>query len=582
MKVFTFTTVVSKMKWMTSKKILFLILAVAAFLRLWGISKVPVSLFGDELDVGYQAYSILKTGKDYSGNPWPIHFQSLAEWRTPLYLYSTVPTVAAFGISPLGVRLPAAIFGILGVWALYLFIKEISQDERLALLSSAVLAFSPWHIQYSRAAFEVTLLLLLLLLGLYFFFKSLRNSRIFWISLGLLALTPWVYSTAKLFTPVLLIFLFFLYKKDIFSFPKRHLFYALAALLVVGGPIAYSTLLGGGTQRFSYISIFSDPTTEPEVGFDRLIDARMRGETGEGFNPSILDRIVHNKFTFWGAEVVKNYFESFSTEFLFIKGDLNLRHSIGLGEFYKIESIALILGLIFLTTRFKDKKIKSFLFFWILAGAVPPAITSEGGKHATRLILILPPLVFLVSYGINETLKILKGRARWLFSLSYLVLFALSFYSYQHQYWVHYPWESERWWHAGFKEAIQTIKKVDKDYDRVIISTANEPPWIFFAGWYEYPPKKWHEGYPMKKTTIEGFGEISYIDKYYFGSLDSNIGIYGLGNVIEGRTLYLAVAKEIGANLIQEPERTPADLKLVKAIPYPSGEPAFYLFSANK
>jgi len=136
---------------MTPKKILFLILVLASFLRLWGIAKVPVSLFGDELDVGYHAYSILKTGKDYSGNPWPLHFQSLAEWRTPLYLYSAVPSVAIWGISPLGVRLPAAIFGILGVLAFYLLVKEIFKDEKVALVSAGVLAFSPWHVQYSRA-----------------------------------------------------------------------------------------------------------------------------------------------------------------------------------------------------------------------------------------------------------------------------------------------------------------------------------------------------------------------------------------------------------------------------------------------
>lgn len=565
---------------MTPKKILFLILVAAAFLRLWGISRVPVSLFGDELDVGYHAYSILKTGKDYSGNPWPLHFQSLAEWRTPLYLYSTVPTVAIFGISPLGVRLPATIFGILGVLALYLLVKEIFKDEKLALISAGVLAFSPWHIQYSRAAFEVTLLLLLLLLGLYFFFRSLKNPRLLFISAGLLAFTPWVYSTAKLFTPILLIFLFFLYRKDIISFPKKYLFYALVALFIVGGPIAFSTLLGGGTQRFSYISVFTDPTTEPEVGFDRLIDARVRGEMGEGLTPRISDRLVHNKFTFWGANIIKNYFESFSTEFLFIKGDLNLRHSIGLGEFYKIESIALILGLIFLTTRFKDKKIKIFLFFWILAGAVPSAITREGGKHATRLILILPPLIFLISYGINETLNTLKGKVRLLFSLAYLVLFALSFYSYQHQYWVHYSWESERWWHAGWGEAIASIKNVENSYDKIAISMAGEPAWIFFAGHYMYPPDKWQAEFPIgNDIELPGFGKVSHTGKFYFGSPVG--GLYEWGRVLDEMTLFLANASEVKVNLILEPERLPGDLRLVKAIAYPSGEPAFYLFTGD-
>src|SRR3990172_10493689 len=100
------------------------ILLVASFLRLYKLSVNPVALFGDEFDVGYQAYSVLTTGRDYYGNFMPIHFHSLAEWRTPLYLYSAVPTVAIFGITPLGVRLPAAIFGILSVYIMFLFVRQ--------------------------------------------------------------------------------------------------------------------------------------------------------------------------------------------------------------------------------------------------------------------------------------------------------------------------------------------------------------------------------------------------------------------------------------------------------------------------
>src|SRR3989344_3833487 len=123
------------------------IIILAAILRLWKLSSVPVSLFGDELDVGYQAYSILKTGRDYSGNSRPLHFRSLAEWRTPFYLYSAVPTVAIWGISPLGVRVPAAVFGILSIWLFYLLTKEITKNEKIGLIGAAVLTFSPWHIQ---------------------------------------------------------------------------------------------------------------------------------------------------------------------------------------------------------------------------------------------------------------------------------------------------------------------------------------------------------------------------------------------------------------------------------------------------
>ena len=370
------------------------------------------------------------------------------------------------------------------------------------------------------------------------------------------------------------------FRKEVLGVGKKYLIYALVALFIIGAPIAYSTLFGGGTQRFGYISIFTDPTIRPEVGVAREKDARMRGETGAGLTPTVLDKAFHNKFTLWGTHLTKNYFQAFSSDFLFVKGDPNPRHSIGLGQFYKVEALALILGLIFLVTRFKDKRLKYFILFWTLAGAIPAAITRDGGTHATRLILILPPMIFLISYGIIETIKLLKGNGKKLFILGYLVLFLLGFVAYEHSYWVHYPWDSERWWHAGFKEAFQTVKEVEGKFDRVIISMAGEPAWIFFAGWSEYPPDKWHQGFPMENTFIDGFGGMSYIDKYYFGAFDEKgLSIYDLPNYITNKDLYMAVASEVTWNLIREPEKVPPGLDLVKAIAYPSGEPAFYLLT---
>lgn len=571
-----------------SKILLITILLVASFLRLWRLTEIPVSLFGDELDVGYHAYSILKTGKDYSGNSWPLHFQSLAEWRTPFYLYSVVPTVAIYGISPLGVRLPTAFFGILGVLGLYLLVKQLTKKKELALLSAFLLTISPWHIQYSRAAFEVTMLLAFLLFGLYFFFKSLsigekgpKDGKWLWIACALLVTTPLIYSTAKLFTPAILLALLILWRKEIFKLPKNTLTKAVLTLTVLGGITAYATLFSGGGQRFGDISVFSDPTIPTEVGTARLRDARMRGEIGPGLSPGASDRFFHNKVIFWSENISRNILQSFSTDFLFIKGDLNLRHSIdGVGQFYRIEFITMILGLLIFFSKYKDKRVKIFVALWLVLGVLPAAITRDGGKHATRLILILPPLVFLISYGLIETAKLLKGKIKILFLLGYFGLLALGFITYQHEYWVHNPWDSERWWHSGFEESIRTIKEIDKDYDKVILSMANEPVWIFFAGWYEYPPNQWHQGFPFEESYLNGFGGLSFIDKYYFAAVrGEDGGIFALPQYIDNKTLYLAVASEIGENLIMEPGKGPAGLKLIKAISYPSGEPAFYLFT---
>ena len=110
-----------------------------------------------------------------------------------------------------------------------------------------------------------------------------------------------------------------------------------------------------------------------------------------------------------------------------------------------------------------------------------------------------------------------------------------------------------------------------------------EPAWIFFAGWYEYLPDRWQKEFPIgNDVEIPGFGKVSHIDKFYFGTFNvQGQSLYDLSKYINNKTLYMAVAKEIGANLIMEPQRTPAGLKLVKAVPYPSGEPAFYLFAKN-
>lgn len=563
------------------KFLIILIIFLSLFLRVWKINKVPVSLFGDEADLGYQAYSILKTGRDYYGNILPLHFHSLAEWRTPLYLYSAVPSVAIFGISPLGVRLPAILFGVLSVYVLYLLVKKIFNNEKLALFSALLMAVNPWSIQYSRAGFEVTEMIFLFILGFYIFFCSLKeNGKRLWLSVLLLTLTPWVYSTAKLFLPLLYIFMFINWKKEIISFSKKYIIQAVIALIIVGGPIIWSTFFGGGVQRIGDISVFNDPKISYEVGLMRVNDSKMRGEYDSRIKFTLVDKIFHNKFIYISNEIVKNYLKSLSADFLFIKGDLNPRHSIGTGEFYKIDSILLILGLGIFFFGKVDKKIKYFFAFWILAGILPSSLTQNGGDHATRLILILPPLIFLIAYGLVEGLQRIPKIGKHL-TIIYLVILSISFLYFQHQYWIHNPWVSEKWWHYGFNQAIESVKEVESNYDRIVISTANEPPWVYFAAFYNYPPREWQLNFPINNPVeLTNFGRVSHISKFYFGSPQGG-GVYEWGKVIDSKTLYLASATEVPMDLVLEPERLPGDLNLIKTITYPSGKPVFYLFSGK-
>lgn len=561
-------------------KLLVIVILLALFLRVWGLDRVPVSLFGDEIDMGYHAYSLLHTGRDYLGNFMPFNMHSLADNKSPLYTYSITPTVAIFGISPWGVRLPAAIFGVLNILILYFLVKLLLKNESLALLSAFLLTITPWHIQYSRAGFEETEMLLLYMAGLYFFFRGLQNHKLLILSAVFSGLSFWAYHSAKIFLPLTILSIVTIWWKQIKDLPVKWLLISACVLALLVVPIVIDSVFGGGAGRFTSTSIFSDPTYIPQIGADRLRDAKMQSlEAGSAAEAGLPGRVLHNLPLLLIDKISNNYLQSFSPQFLFISGDPILRHSLpNQGEFYKFEVIFLILGLMFIPLKIKEKKTMFFLFFWLLAAPIPSIITRDGGSHATRLLFMLPPLIFVMGIGMYYSWDVLGKNLKKIYIAGITALFILSFVMYQHSYWNHYPWDSEKWWQAGYREAVASVVAQSQEYDKIIISNADEPSLIFFLGWSQFPPGLFQKSYPLKQEYIPGFGSVFRLDKYYFPPQGTSISLYDLGKVLPENTLYLATAKEININLIAEPNRVPVDVKLVKAISYPSGSPAFYLF----
>ena len=101
------------------------ILALALFLRFYQLGVNPPSLDWDEASLGYNAYSILKTGADEYGNFLPLSIRSFDDYKPPLYVYLDVPSVAVFGLNEFGVRFTSALIGFLSVIAVYFLVKEI-------------------------------------------------------------------------------------------------------------------------------------------------------------------------------------------------------------------------------------------------------------------------------------------------------------------------------------------------------------------------------------------------------------------------------------------------------------------------
>src|SRR5258708_10985045 len=206
------------------------IIVLAFVLRFLHLNSYP-ALNADEASIGYDAYSLLQTGKDQHGNSWPIDFQSFNDYKPGLYVYIVMPFVKVFGLNEWAVRIPNALIGVASVYVVYLLVKELFRRDKqsfaifdgkelFALLSALFLAISPWHIQFSRGGWEANVATFLVMLGILFFAKYFNSSKknILYLvsSVCAFVLSMYCYQATRVVTPFLGIGLITIYKKEIF------------------------------------------------------------------------------------------------------------------------------------------------------------------------------------------------------------------------------------------------------------------------------------------------------------------------------------------------------------------------------
>lgn len=554
-----------------------LILILAIFLRTFRLDSLPPALFGDEIDVGYQAYSLLKTGNDLTGRFLPFYPKSLSEFRTPLYIYSAVPFVGIFGLNEWGVRLPAVFWGLISVIGIFLLGKKLF-DTRIGLIAMFLMAISPWSLQFSRASFEATMLLSFIIFGVYFFLIGLSKNRYFLLSAVSLVLSIYIYSTAVVFVPLLILLLSIIYWKQIRKTNIETLFLVVLTSVVILLPVGISIFTGEAKERFSVISIFQDSV---------LIDKINLSKKGQEFynpqgikqktNPKF-EAIFYNKPLIFMQVFITNYFKSLSPSFLYSEGDINFRQSIHeMGEEYYFESILLLLG-IFALIKMEPKK-GALILSWLVLAPIPASLTFQGGFHATRLFIMLPPLILLGGIGGDWIIKNLNQRAGKILALFVTILFIFNFTFYLHRYYIHYGPESWRWWHVGFKEAMQYMNVNESRFKYVGFNNTYEPSLIRFLFWNQISPEDFQQNYPQTLQIGEiapGFIGFKLKDKYYFRNDKNNKPVL---EVIPSGMLYMVSARDEVEGDWDWSKSPPSGIKVLKTVRNPLGEPIFYVVS---
>lgn len=537
---------------------LLLIAVLLAFvLRVVWLDRYPAGFTPDEANLGYNAYSILKTGRDEWGEPWWKLFftnmRSFGDYKLPLYSFLTISSTAIFGLNEFSTRLPNVIFGTLAVLGIYFLAKKLFPDRKLIpIISAFVLALSPWHIQLSRGAFEANLIVFFLPWIIYFFWEG----KYLWSGI-LAAVSMYSYHTARYFMPFLgvLLVLFKSVKLD------KKLLTAGIVFLVLSIPTLVS-VFGVGKTRISDLSIFS-PTDNWAGVSDRRFEARLLEL------PDSVARIFSNKVTQTISNVSRGYLSYLSIDYLFINGAGEATYGMmpGRGVMYMFE-LTFIISYLTILIKTKSKSLV-FVGLLLLIAPVPAILAKSMGNAANRVAPMLPALVLMVAIGIDSLLENYNKYFQHLLLLICVVYFVgVAFLA--EDYFYHAPKLNAPAMSFGWNELMPRLSGLSRDYDEVYISRSLSEPQIFLAFYSRMDPAYYQkQAIAWKDFDQKGFKFLDQYDGY-------KLGKYRIGNLDFG------LARGQNTLLVGRPGDIPESMKYHFQIFYPNGQVAVQVSEFKK
>lgn len=525
----------------TRKRIILLILIIAAFLRLWRLDVNPPNLTADEASFGYNTYSILKTGKDMYGESFPIIFKSFGDFRPGLYFYLLIPSVAIFGLTEFAVRFPNAIFGVLGVYALYLLVREMYPKRKfLPVISAFLLAVNHWHIYYSRGAWEPNVALTLTLFAVYYFYKSFQKEKYLVTAALLFGLTLLTYQGSKLASLLVVLALVGVYRKQIFKFERRKLVGAVLVGLLVSLPIIMS-LFQGKTGRLGVVSLFS---------YRRPVEyVSARLEQGGERVGDLTYNLFHSEGLSTARGVMSRYFNHFSGRFLFFEGDWEHPHqSSPYQGMFLVADLVLILFGLSVSVRKSTKETK-FILAWLLLSPIPAVLTRDQ-VHAVRSLNMVIPLVLVSAWGVDILRKNMSKFKLVILTLSFI--YVANYAYFLDSYFVHLSKQRSQAWFYGYKQVVETITPIQEKYEKIKVQQSYHQPFIYFLFYQRRDPEVVQEELVLKENEYGDVGLVEKLGNIEFVPIDWPINKKESGTLIVAGPIEIPLDEIGDNNLIKE------------------------------
>ena len=496
------------------------IMLLGGFLRVYDLSTLPNGLNRDEAALAYNAYLLMKTGKDEWGREWPLALESFGDYKLPGYPLTMIGSFTLFGVSDFAVRAPSAIAGILFIGMTYVFCRRaLKLKTWSSVLMTCAVAIQPVFVFYSRMAWEANVGLLFFVSGLTLVLteckQTMRRLLADLIASGCFLLALFTYNTPLLLLPFVLVSL------PLTRGIKNWRTYvpmcvAVATLFLIG-----VASLASISQQKSGITIFSD-----ETYWQKSV------EHYQSFQ-GVAQKVLGNRYVFFGKVIIENFFKSWSPEFLTQRGGQHPWHN--LPNHGHILLATYILGLVGLGQVFrntivscKEQGRRSFFvaLLFLLFTSLAPAIITVDAPHATRSLFFFFLLTCFGGYGIEMTWAYLsqKSDEKNTFKVMFVALafIGLTFEvrHYYYEYFSAYREESRSILRAGLGDTLQALEKSldqqDHQDDRVAIVDPDGYLYTQVAWSLKLTPEQFHSTITRHLPDRIGFKYGYRVGRYRF------------------------------------------------------------------
>jgi 4-amino-4-deoxy-L-arabinose transferase-like glycosyltransferase len=498
-----------KFKLEISKLLLVILLVLGFGLRLYNVAHVPPGLTWDEAALGYNAYSLLKTGKDEYGAVLPLNLKSFGDYKPALYAYLDIPFIAVFGLNELAVRLPSVLTGVIFIWVMFALMQELFQKKWLSVTTALFAAISPLSLQFSRGAWESNVATVLNLGGVYLFLKAQKNNWWYTASFGLFALSLLTYQGSRLFVLLLLIGLFILYRNDL-KFKAKGLWVGSGILGIIGGILMVTLLFFGQGDRLSTTNFFAYTRSDEQINQVIQEDGLARG--------SLPYEFLHGEWFAYVRGLVERYVVYYSPNILFVTGDYSPRHKVAdMGVFPYYTLILFLLGIYFLTTL-KSKGLGVLVLYLLIAPL--PGVLSRDLINMVRALNLLIPFTILEAAGFYFLVVKLYRSVVGKLALVVAVGVMIGIYGmYLDSYFVHTPAQYSQGYLYGYKQSLLLANARNKDlwdsYDKVVMTDTYGQPYIYYLFYSQYDPAKYQQQANLDRDTVD-VGSVKQIDNIEF------------------------------------------------------------------